>query len=56
MENEAPAEQDCSAFAAVKSITFIRHSRNDDVIPFADSEELIANSGLPETALASVIH
>jgi hypothetical protein len=31
--------------------TTILHSRNDEVIPFADSEELIAASGLPRTAL-----
>jgi hypothetical protein len=30
----------------------ILHSRADDVIPFADSEELVANSGLsPETLI-----
>ena len=30
----------------------ILHSRQDDVIPFADSEELVANSGLqPETLI-----
>ena len=30
----------------------ILHSRNDDVIPFADSEELVASSGLsPETLI-----
>ena len=34
----------------IKPNTVIRHSRQDDVIPFADSEELVANSGLsPET-------
>jgi hypothetical protein len=27
------------------------HSRADDVIPFADSEELVKNSGLPASAL-----
>ena len=34
-----------------KSNTIILHSRNDETIPFADSEELIAASGLPRTAL-----
>jgi hypothetical protein len=34
-----------------KSGTTILHSRNDEVIPFADSEELVAASGLPRTAL-----
>ena len=32
----------------------ILHSRADDVVPFADSEELIRNSGLPESALMEV--
>lgn len=31
--------------------TTILHSRNDEVIPFAESEELVATSGLPRTAL-----
>ena len=30
------------------------HSRADDVVPFADSEELVRNSGLPATALIEV--
>ena len=34
--------------------TVILHSRADDVIPFADSEELIARSGLPASALIEV--
>ena len=31
--------------------TIILHSRSDETIPFADSEELIAASGLPRTAI-----
>src|SRR6202008_2760139 len=31
----------------VKRDTVILHSRADDVVPFADSEELVRNSGLP---------
>jgi hypothetical protein len=31
--------------------TVILHSRLDDVVPFADSEELMRNSGLPMAAL-----
>src|SRR5262245_41131964 len=31
----------------VKPGTIILHSRADDVVPFADSEELVRNSGLP---------
>jgi alpha/beta superfamily hydrolase len=38
----------------VKKGTVILHSRADDVIPFTESEELISNSGLPETALLEV--
>jgi pimeloyl-ACP methyl ester carboxylesterase len=36
----------------VKPGTVILHSRVDDVVPFADSEELVRSSGLP--ALASL--
>ena len=32
----------------------ILHSRDDDVVPFADSEELVRNSGLPALALVEV--
>ena len=35
----------------VKLNTTILHSRADDVVPFAHSEELIENSGLPPEAL-----
>src|ERR1700722_699783 len=31
----------------VKAETVILHSRGDDVVPFADSEELVRNSNLP---------
>ena len=34
--------------------TVILHSRTDDVVPFAFSEELAANSGLPASALIEV--
>jgi len=34
--------------------TIILHSRADDVIPFADSEELLANSGLPREQLIEI--
>lgn len=34
--------------------TVILHSRVDDVVPFADSEELVKNSGLPKSALIEV--
>jgi alpha-beta hydrolase superfamily lysophospholipase len=38
----------------VKPGTVILHSRADDVVPFADSEELVKNSGLPISALVEV--
>ena len=38
----------------VKPSTVILHSRADDVVPFADSEELVKNSGLPISALVEV--
>ena len=38
----------------VKPSTLILHSRADDVVPFADSEELVKNSGLPASALIEV--
>ena len=34
--------------------TIILHSRADDVVPFADSEELVRNSGLSARALVEV--
>src|SRR5262249_49443134 len=38
----------------VKKNTTILPSRADDVVPFAESEELVRNSGLPESALVEV--
>ena len=38
----------------VKPTTVILHSRADDVVPFADSEELVRNSRLRESALIAV--
>jgi len=38
----------------VKQTTTILHSRADDVVPFADSEELARNSGLPASALVEI--
>jgi len=38
----------------VKLNTITLHSRQDDVIPFADSEELLANSDLPPESLVEV--
>lgn len=42
-----PAWKNGGAAKTVRSSTVILHSRADDVIPFADSEELVRNSGLP---------
>jgi alpha-beta hydrolase superfamily lysophospholipase len=49
-----PAWKHWGATGTVKPGTVILHSRADDVIPFADSEELIRNSGLPRSALLEV--
>lgn len=39
---------------AVPAGTVILHSPVDEVVPYADSQELLRNSGLPESALISV--
>jgi uncharacterized protein len=49
-----PAWKKWGMVKAVKPSTVILHSRGDDVIPFADSEELVKNSGLPSSALIEV--
>jgi alpha-beta hydrolase superfamily lysophospholipase len=38
----------------VRPNTVILHSRADEVVPFADSQQLLASSGLPESALIEV--
>ena len=38
----------------VKANVRILHSRADDVVPFVDSEELLANSGLPRELLIEI--
>ncbi len=43
----------CAA-RTVKPSTVILHARADDVVPFADSEELVRNSGMPASALVEV--
>jgi alpha-beta hydrolase superfamily lysophospholipase len=42
-----PAWKKHGSARTVKAGTVILHSRSDDVVPFADSEELVRNSGLP---------
>jgi hypothetical protein len=49
-----PAWKRWGTATAVKPGTVIIHSEVDDVIPIADSRELLARSGLPETALLVV--
>ena len=49
-----PAWRRWGTARTVKKNTTILHSRADDVVPFAASEELVGNSGLPATALIEV--
>jgi hypothetical protein len=49
-----PAWKKWGTAKTVKVGTVILHSRADDVIRFADSEELARNSGLPSSALFDV--
>jgi hypothetical protein len=49
-----PAWKKWGAAKRVKPGTVILHSRADDLVPFADSEELIRKSGLPLSALVEV--
>jgi hypothetical protein len=49
-----PALKKWGSAKTVKPGTVILHSRADDGIPFAHSEELVRNSGLPRTALIEV--
>ena len=49
-----PAWKNWGTATTVKPQTCILHSKADDVIPFADSEEISASSGLPESALIEV--
>lgn len=49
-----PAWRKWGLAKTVKSGTQILHSRADDVVPFENSVELLASSGLPECALIEV--
>jgi alpha/beta superfamily hydrolase len=49
-----PAWKKFDMVKRVKPGTVILHSRADDVISFADSEELVGSSGLPTSALIEV--
>jgi alpha-beta hydrolase superfamily lysophospholipase len=49
-----PAWKKYGKAKTTKPNTTILHSRADDVVPFADSEELVRNSELPASALIEV--
>src|SRR5436305_1254752 len=49
-----PAWRKWGTTRTVKPGTVILHSRADDVVPFADSEELVRASGLPASALVGI--
>ena len=49
-----PAWKKWGTSDSAKANTVILHSRSDEIIPFADSVELVANSNLPLTALIEV--
>jgi len=49
-----PAWKKWGTSSKVKINTTILHSRDDDVVPFEDSEALITNSGLPDSTLIQV--
>ena len=49
-----PAWKKWGTVKTLKPATLILHSRNDEVIPFADSEELVASSGLPPETLIEI--
>ena len=51
-----PAWKRWGTATTVKPGTIILHSQADDVVPFADSQELLHNSGLPASALVVVGH
>jgi alpha-beta hydrolase superfamily lysophospholipase len=51
-----PAWKRWGTATTVKPGTIILHSQADDVVPFADSQELLRNSGLPDSALIVVGH
>ena len=49
-----PAWKKYGTVKTLKPGTTILHSRADDVVPFADSGELVRTSGLPASALVAV--
>lgn len=51
-----PAWKNWGSAKTVKPQTMILHSRSDEVIPFAHSEELVTNSGIPHERLIEIGH
>lgn len=49
-----PAWKKWGTATTVKANTTVLHSKQDDVVPFANSVELVSNSELPESALTEV--
>ena len=49
-----PAWKRWGTATTVKPGTVILHSKADDVVPFADSQQLLRESGLPESTLIAV--
>jgi alpha-beta hydrolase superfamily lysophospholipase len=49
-----PAWKNWGSADKLQANAVILHSRADDVIPFADSEQLVRDSGLPETTLIEI--
>jgi hypothetical protein len=46
-----PAWKKYGTASTIKADSYVLHSRTDDVVAFADSEELVKNSGLPKYTL-----
>ena len=53
-ELQCPAWKKWGLATTIKPNTVILHSRQDDVVSFEDSEELIANSDLPPETLIEI--
>lgn len=47
----SPAWKDCGTATTIKPNSMVVHPRQEEVVPFTDSVELISNSGLPRTNL-----
>lgn len=52
--SDIPALTDALGRVHAESAAVCLSSRADDVVPYADSEELVRNSGLPASALIEV--